>query len=331
MLCPWGPVDLGCVLRRRARRRFGWLLFARPFAISIPSLLVALSISICVRAILSLAAAGVGFTRGFPADAGDLYRLWAFSSPSFLVRGLMSQVDSTSLSSFFDAASPPLRAQMISSADSLACLPWRSTPTTDDLLLTSDEVMSAARIRLGLPPAEGLEQESCVCGAALADPYHYFSCQRLRGSVVTDRHDRLKSAIASLCSSIGCVTHVEPTYRSDSGGGDAKRVKRPDILVWTPRGDSMLDVSVTCAAAGSYAVAGQRHLGAAAVRESRKKTKYEELARRERARFVPVVFEAHGAWGEQAQRFVHFLGGVAEAASVAEAGERTASTDGVGV
>ena len=72
-------------------------------------------------------------------------------------------------------------------------------------------------------------------------------------------------------------------------------------------GRMLFDTAIVHPAAQSHARRSVAALATAKYEEKKKCDKYAELARREGAKFRPVVLETLGAWGEQAREFLKEL------------------------
>ena len=101
-----------------------------------------------------------------------------------------------------------------------------------------------SRIRIGLPPLDHLP-EQCVCGATLSDDNgHFLSCQELRRSAVTARHDSIVRILAKQLRRATALVHEEPRFYNVSK-------LRPDLDVVFADEYLMVDVVVTHLAAPS--------------------------------------------------------------------------------
>src|SRR3954462_250267 len=102
----------------------------------------------------------------------------------------------------------------------------------------------SSRIRLGLPPLEHLPDQ-CVCGATLSDDNgHFLSCQELRRSAVTARHDSIVRLLAKHLRRATALVHEEPRFYNTTK-------LRPDLDVVFADDYLMVDVVVTHPAAPS--------------------------------------------------------------------------------
>ena len=211
----------------------------------------------------------------------------------------------------------------IQSASSRAASYFLTQHSAHDSLfeIAVNDLIAAHRHRLGLPPQSNLILTSCpLCGrhGSRGDPSiplphdHFHSCQYLRGSGTTSRHNRILHVIGRLAREIGCAYWEEPR---DIMPNSNNRSTRPDAIITTPTGRIMIDVSVINPTSESYisrrASAPQSSSSSSTSRQSKfthereliKIRKYADQARLEDCVFYPVVFETYGAVGRMATRF----------------------------
>ena len=165
----------------------------------------------------------------------------------------------------------------------------------------SDEEMSlAARMALGLPPVQHLEESCSMCAADLSlDPWHALSCAILRGRQVTARHDAVVRAIHNWVLSIGGYSRMEPR------GLDLTSEKRPDLDCTLGLKRFLIDVTVRHPTAPSHVgVASRRSLAVAEQAEKDKTRKFASASRVLKAHFVPFAVETFGGIGKAARSFV---------------------------
>ena len=143
----------------------------------------------------------------------------------------------------------------------------------------------ASRIRLGLPPLDDLPV-SCVCGQVLDDDPDHFSCQNLRRSTVTSRHDSIVRLLAKHLRRASALVHEEQRFPGE-------RKLRPDLDVFFSDEYLLVDVVVTHPAAPSRK--SIKPLAAAGDWERRKVNKYESLAAVHGAKVFGFSLESIGA------------------------------------
>jgi hypothetical protein len=171
------------------------------------------------------------------------------------------------------------------------------------------------RLRLGDAPVANLPPR-CFCGQELAnDPWHFLSCNRLKSTTITYRHDLIKQTLADWIRRVGGSAEVEPRglwAREDGGDG-----RQPDIRAVLGGLVFLLDVAVVHpTSAGRIGTpTSLTELGTSTQMEAIKINRYTELARHERATFVPFVVETFGGFGREARKFCTLLSRFAEGAS----------------
>jgi hypothetical protein len=107
-------------------------------------------------------------------------------------------------------------------------------PTLSELQLDDVDMRLAIRLRLGLPAADHLPTQQCVCERAgstgsvfAADPEHLHSCLLTRGNALTLRHNHVAICLARLATSAGFhvvrepMHHVRPNEASANDGRQA--------------------------------------------------------------------------------------------------------------
>src|SRR4051794_19692731 len=97
---------------------------------------------------------------------------------------------------------------------------------------------------------------------------------------------------------------VHTCGRSHVYGSRDERRKRPDAVITGCIERWMIDVSVINPTSRSYKGTAS---GRAPAREAQKSKKFDELAAREQATFVPFVLETYGTWGADALEFLRTL------------------------
>jgi hypothetical protein len=93
-------------------------------------------------------------------------------------------------------------------------------PTLSELQMDDIDMQLAVRFRLGLPAADHLPAQQCVCqrGGSIAtsvfasDPDHLHSCLLTRGNALTLRHNHAAICLARLASAVGFHVVREPMH-----------------------------------------------------------------------------------------------------------------------
>jgi hypothetical protein len=110
-------------------------------------------------------------------------------------------------------------------------------PTESATSLPDEAYRIAARLRLGLPPAERLP-EKCLCNKVMAhDPVHFLSCRRITRSAINRRHNMVVQALATWIRRAGGSATVEPKNLSFEDGKRpiCKWIWARSIFWWTSR------------------------------------------------------------------------------------------------
>ena len=162
----------------------------------------------------------------------------------------------------------------------------------------------ATRLRLGLPPTEDMPDHCRACDERCdlqLDPWHFLACRGLTKQSV-HRHTILVSSLCDWANKLGCIVRREPRDLRD-GSND-----RPDIDIEIGDKRYLVDVTVRHPCAPSHAASSSRcSLAAARAAEKEKNRKYEEMARLQKATFVPFAVETFGGMGDCASDFVKQL------------------------
>jgi hypothetical protein len=207
---------------------------------------------------------------------------------------------------------------------SCACRPasaWLDTlPLFRALELKSGEFQTALRHRLGLAvlPTNAPAVE-CGCGATLrrTDTDHGMRCSALAAQT-TLRHDILKGILRRVVLRAGIASTLEPPLRrlpgllegpGTSADGSACRPEaRGDILLATPQGIAIVDVSlIHPLSLNSLSAAATTAGSAAARRDQQKRASYARVEPNGYA-FVPFSVESYGRLGQPAMKLLHALG-----------------------
>src|SRR6185312_5330381 len=156
-------------------------------------------------------------------------------------------------------------------------------PTSQIFTLRPKPFINTLHLRFGATASHDIV---CVCKAKIArgKTLHHFVGCKLAGSVLTERHELVKNAIASVFRQ-GGATVAAVGIGNDLG-------KRPDLLIRSSRGETCIDVSIVHPLAPS-------HIGGDPIhkKEQEKMVKYSAQAAAEEQRFIPAVLDTFGKHG----------------------------------
>jgi hypothetical protein len=236
-----------------------------------------------------------------PPDPNNFWSTYRTDpAPSGTQRTLMVSIYKSvylHLKSRFKSPSPDF-ARIISVSEKSTGLWLTTLPFHPSLSINNSHFSVASRIRLGLPPTDGID--TCSCSAPLlTNPLHFLECQASR-PLATARHDRLLHTLVRIARSVGIAVVVEPRLSVDDKS-------RTDGNFYLSSCSSQIDVSVVHPSAKSYRRAASKPLGAALGREKLKNNLYLERAQANGSKFYPVVFESYGAIGPRAREFIRLL------------------------
>ena len=118
-------------------------------------------------------------------------------------------------------------------------------------------------------------------------------CPRLRRRAVTQRHDSIAFFLRNFLCQAGAPAEIEPRLMDNSR-------TRPDLSYILPRDFTqtlfLLDVSIVHPTAQSVLPLALRPLAASHLRARQKTLKYQALAQKENATFIPFILESTGAF-----------------------------------
>ena len=143
-------------------------------------------------------------------------------------------------------------------------------------------------------------QATCFCDSPLSID-HAMGCARIPGSFVYQRHNEINRLIQQTLTG-GEVSHVRVEPRGQyvgygDGGPDMSYRQRNGTLVLT-------DVSVVAARGNTNRQRLMTKTGVLAkAREVKKRKENDAHAKANKAKFIPLVFEARGGFGEDAIKF----------------------------
>jgi hypothetical protein len=188
-----------------------------------------------------------------------------------------------------------------------ASAPWAGAwitaiPLDKSLQLDNSAYRIAARLRLGLFLVDSAPAR-CRCGQSFVeDPFHGLSCQFMRGSAITRRHNAVTRIVARYIRLAGGYAEVEPQHLF------ANTNVRPDIDANLGANREILDISVRHPLAVSHLrSAAREQLSVAKEAEAEKKRNYDRVIGDIEARVTPFVVESLGGFGEKAREFVSRL------------------------
>ncbi len=222
----------------------------------------------------------------------SFWSLYAISPTLKLQRNLMEVIESRLADELLSSLQ-----HLHEKARIIACRVKRSAdwllvfPSSSHFRLLDSHFQLAVRLRLGLPPQEGLPL-CCKCDESLdSDPNHFLTCKLLRRTITTTRHDLLVKLLCSFTRLAGAVPFLEPK------GLDGTGSRRPDIQVHFPDGSCLVDASITHPAAKTYAPMGSTTpLSAAIYRERFKHRKYDIIAADEKSPFYLSLWNLRRIW-----------------------------------
>ena len=271
-----------------------------PALVALRSLPVSRHIADCVD---TLILQGVSTdSKLLPASRLDFWTLYGTGSKRGIQKRLMQLIYAHSADNVMRQVHDPITRAKLISCSVKHSGSWLSVvPSSSDLFLLDSHFALAFRLRLGLPPQDGLPP-FCRCGALItADPGHFLSCKLLKQTIVTTRHDLIVRLLASHARFAGGAVYVEPRHLEG---------KRADAQIFFSTDTSLLDASVIHPASPYYAISttiASTHLGAARFRERQKHNKYDSQAKSEGASFFPFVLETYGGLGAEGSQFLDKL------------------------
>ena len=182
---------------------------------------------------------------------------------------------------------------------------WLLQPVREwPLVLSDEEFRWAIRMRLGLSGLPGPPLPCSHTLAAAQDSWHPLCCQERFGVLINDRHNHVVNVIADFCRAGGLTARTEPADLA------AERELRPDIQVDLPARTLLGDVTVRHPVAKTWRNESASVRGVASVGDqvaTKKKIKYDDLARELDATFSPIVVYTYGGFHESTMSFVKSL------------------------
>jgi hypothetical protein len=186
-----------------------------------------------------------------------------------------------------------------------SALSFTTLPTSWELILTDAVYEAQFRLRYGLSPVEHGPHRCGACQKAVdlqLHPWHHLVCQALKGGPMTkERHNEIVRLISRWLTACGatCTTR----FRTERKEADEEK-RLPDLDVRMGAKRWLMDATIRHPAAVSNARAAAKQVLATAEKAEREKQeRYEELARKENAKFVPIALETFGGFGDKVAKF----------------------------
>jgi hypothetical protein len=182
---------------------------------------------------------------------------------------------------------------------------WKTVlPISRELELTDTQYRLAARLNLGLQPADGVRlgalPDICPLCAHVrvsykslrADPWHFLTCSKLMKGEISTRHHEVAEQVRR------CAMMLSIRVQREVTGLDSDASLRPDLLLSMP-GRTVLSDVVVChpLGPGSRDSVGARALGMAKAKEGLKMRKYLALSARHSFVQLPIALESMGGMG----------------------------------
>jgi hypothetical protein len=173
-----------------------------------------------------------------------------------------------------------------------------AVPLSRSSSLSDAQARVALRSHLLLPPSPTMPS-SCVCGANLNnEPYHHLHCTRFPGSMVSNRHNRVREVLAAAMRQAGAA--VTPEFQVSDSSAD-----RIDLYASFHDCSLFVDVYIGDPTAPSLLRSSSvRPLAAVQHADAQKKRHYEEAARDHGARLFTFGMEVTGALGTEAKDLI---------------------------
>jgi hypothetical protein len=247
-----------------------------------------------------------------PTAMAEIWNTFAEGSVPELQAYLTAEIELIEVDNLMNAASPQDKARL-NSASAFGASRWLTTLPTERIFMLSNRQFSLAIHHLLALRIRDLPS-LCVCGTQLnGDPSHFHCCAQTRRIAVTARHDAVAGVLWRVAREAGYIVEAETSFAGliDDGTDDPHSL-RPDGRIVGFGRYHMVEVSVVHPTAPSHVNDAQRCLAVARSMEQRKRTKYAELARRERASMSPFVLESFGAVGPSAHALLYELATDAE-------------------
>ena len=185
-------------------------------------------------------------------------------------------------------------------------------PSEKNLRLTNAQFEWAARLRLGLSVThiDNPDTDSCnSCGIFRAyqdDRWHHLSCHSHSGEGIA-RHNGLTDIIEQHVRMTGTQSRKEPAKLAELGKS------RPDLQIFCPMKDWLIDVSVTHPLCPSHRdAAAKQSLDAAAKSAKIKDHKYQKMTEYQQATFSAFAVETLGGLHRSANKVINKIASLAQ-------------------
>ena len=170
----------------------------------------------------------------------------------------------------------------------------KAIPTVPELSISSDKMVIALRLFLGIPFQKDVK-DCPVCNKRIDDfNVHMLLCSTKKA--LMQRHDAIKHCVKDLCAAAGLHVDVEASPFGKRESSDKKDQRRPDLIIYNlGRRGSALAVDISIANPFSkVGGANPKPLAAALSREVDKINKYAKDCSRLNLNFHPLVLDAYG-------------------------------------
>jgi len=142
-----------------------------------------------------------------------------FLAQEKLQRQATQEIEQIAISRLHSSLPPFHQARLTALTAPHASAFLTALPTLSELQMDDVDMRLAIRFRLGLPAADHLAAQLCVCERAnsagsvfASDPDHLHSCLLTRGNALTLRHNHAAICLARLATSVGFHAVREPMH-----------------------------------------------------------------------------------------------------------------------
>ena len=177
--------------------------------------------------------------------------------------------------------------------------------------LSTSQMRCALRTRLGLIPNQFMLESDCDCNKSrpyVDEPMHLHTCNRLKGTGFTARHDLIKNGLALALRELGASVIIEPSARAARPSGSSTSLqpaRRADLLYMHAEGCGFIDVSVTHPLINKHKHnrleprVAYEPLYAARQAEMHKNKIYEDNGAYKDFPVIPAILETFGGFGTE--------------------------------